>query len=230
MKEIVKFNLSIGALLTVIVYVTGFMWQYAYLGVITNNINWIRVVTSDYIHLGIMAILFVIKPWALILLITIMFAALSGLTDRLLMRIWHELTFKGKRRLQPCFYYFNLFFGWRSAGKIFVTYLILFIFSLNLFLKVTDVAVQHMSYRLISDGFDEICNKDKLCYQGKVLYVGDKQIYFYSFDDKQNVTDGSLMLENISDWSVTMAWNEQGRDVINQYIANEGSILDYLDK
>lgn len=219
MKEALKFNLSISALLTVIIYVTGFVWQYTYLGVITNDINWIKIVTSDYIHLGIMAILFVMKPWAMLFLIIIMCAALSGLTDKLLAKVWNGLTFKGKSKFYPVFNFLNLFFGWSSSGKVFTAYLVLFLLSLNVVLKITDVSAQHMASRLVSDGFDKICNKDGLCYEGKVLYISDKQIYFYNFEDKHDVTDGNLMLENISDWSVTMAWNEKGREVINKHIA-----------
>lgn len=220
MKELVKFNLSIGAFLTAIVYVTGFIWQYTYLGVITNDIGWIKVVTTDYIHLGIMAMMFVIKPWAAFLLIISMLAALSGLTDKLLTRTWNGLTFKSKVSLNPYFKFFNLFFGWSSSWRVFVAYSILFMLCLNLTLKISEVSAEHMANRLVSDGFDKICKKDGVCYLGKVLYVSDKQMYFYNFEDKQNVTDGNLLLENISDWSVTMAWNEKGRKVINQHIGN----------
>lgn len=220
MKEVVKFNVSIGALLTLITYVTGFTWQYTYLGVITNDINWIKIVTSDYIHLGVMAILFIMKPWAVVVLVIMLSLALSGLLDRVFARIWRALTFKGKLALHPYFNFLETVFGGGSSGKIFTAYLVLFLISLSVVLKITDVSAQHMASRLSSAGVDMVCNKQGECYVGKLLYIGDKQIYFYSFEDKEEITEGTLKLVSVADWTATMAWNEMGREVINQHIAS----------
>lgn len=222
MKEIFKFNVSIGALLTMITYSTGFIWQYTYLGVITNDINWIKIVTTDYIHLGAMAILYVLKPGLAAVLLIMFGLAISGVLDKIIERIWNGLTFKGKQELHPYFNFLKSVFGGGSAGKIIVTYVVMIILSVNVILKITEVSAQHMANKLSSDGVDKVCDKQENCYLGKVLYIGDKQIYFYSFEGKEKVTDGDLKLVNVADWTVTMAWNDKGREFINKQIANGG--------
>lgn len=221
MKEGLKTSLSVGAFLTVSLYVIGFIWQYSYLGSITNDLNWIKIVTSDYIYLGVMAVLFVLETWQLVTLVIVLGLVLSRLLVRAVPNIWGGMAFKLKIKFHTVFYWLNVFFSGDSSGRILIAYFTLVAFSLSLSLKTPGVAAQHMASRLSSDGVDTVCNKKDECYRGKVLYIGDKQIYFYSFEGKEKVTDGALKLVSISDWTVTMAWYEKSRDVINQYIEQD---------
>ena len=219
MKETLRFNIGVGAFLTLITYVTGFTWQYSYLGVITNDIGWVKIVTSDYIHLGGMAILFIIEPWALGFLIVMLCLALSGMLDKGVVNFWNSLSFKGKLKFQWLFSAFDSSLGRNSGGKMFVAYLMLVLLSVNVILEITEVSAQHMAQRLMSDGVDRVCDQDKNCLEGKVLYIGDKQIYFYNFNGEEEVTEGVLTLVSVADWTVSMGWNEQGRELISNHIA-----------
>ena len=59
-----KNGLSVGVISTVFLYVCGFLWQYAYLGIITDHIGWIKVFSTDYIYLGVMALIFTLNSCA----------------------------------------------------------------------------------------------------------------------------------------------------------------------
>lgn len=218
MKEGMKFSLSVGAFLTLIVYVAGFTWQYTYLGVITNDIGWIRVVTTDYIHKGIMAIMFVMDTWQFILFGAFIAAIFSGLFDGWVIRIWKTLPHKYKLKLHSCFTFAHYGFVRNVTIKKFAAFLFTFVFLVRMMLEISAVSAEDMAHRLMSEGVDKICHKDESCYEGKVLYISDKQIYFYSFEDRDEITEGALKLVSVADWTVTMAWNEKGREVINKHI------------
>ncbi|MGE6776339.1 hypothetical protein ACQKFL_01685 [Vreelandella titanicae] len=216
MKEGLKFSLSVGAFITVVIYVAGFIWQYTYLGVITNDIGWVKIVTTDYLYLGVMAILFVMKPQGWLVLVFGYILIYSGFLDYVAKGVWHDLSFNNKKRL----------FGWIRflsfdvSVKRMAAYVFGFFFLLGMSKEITEVAPRYMAGRLISEGVDRVCDKEDSCYKGKVLYIGDKQIYFYNYDGEKNVTDGVLMLMSVADSTVFMGWSERGRGVINSHVSN----------
>lgn len=214
MKEGLKFGLSVGAFLTITTYVAGFIWQYTYLGVITNDIQWIKIVTADYIHLGVMAIIFVVKPvlWALVAVYIIFIH--SGFLSFFAKKIWSSLSYKLKVKLS----WLSDFCRFEVCIIRMVSYSFLVFFSLGLYKEIMEVAPEHMASRLSSKGTDRICIKKGDCYEGKVLYIGDKQIYFYDFEGRENITDGSLVLLSVSESTVFMEWSELGRKLLNEHI------------
>lgn len=219
MKEGLKVSLSVGAFSTLLVYVAGFTWQYTYLGVITNDIGWIRVVTTDYIHQGVMAIMFVMKPWQIIFFVALAAAVFSGFFDGLITKVWNDLPHKYKLKLHSLFRFAHMALVNNITAKRFVAVFCAFIFFISLMLEISAVSAQHMAQRLVSAGVDKICDQEETCHEGKVLYIGDKQIYFYIFDGEVEVTNGMLALLSVTDWKVFMGWNEKGREVINKHIA-----------
>lgn len=214
MKEGLKFGLSVGAFLTITTYVAGFIWQYTYLGVITNDIQWMKIVTTDYIHLGVMAIIFVVKPifWSLVAVYIIFIH--SGFLRFLAEKLWLSLSFKSKNK----FHWLRDFLRFDVCIVRMISYTFLVFFSLGLYVEIMEVAPEHMASRLSSKGVDRVCDKEENCYEGKVLYIGDKQVYFYDFDDQENVIGGSLVLLSVAESTVFMDWSELGRKLLKEHI------------
>lgn len=221
MKSGLKFSLSIGAFLSIIVYVAGFTWQYTYLGIITNDIGWINIVTSDYVHLGVMAIIFVMEPWQLGALILVFGVFLSGFLDGATIRGWNYLSYKNKNRFHGVFDFYNSNIRNNLMAKRVCFFVFLLFLSLGVIIEISKVSSQHMAQRLTSEGVDRVCDKNGSCDKGKVLYVGDKQVYFYSFEGEKDITNGSLVLVSVSDVQVFIDWSEKGRDLINSHIEDE---------
>lgn len=224
MQNQVKMGLSFGVMVTVLLYVCGFLWQYSYLATITNHMGWIKVVSSDYLYLGSLALIFSIPQNVAPYLVVFFAFYFSGLTGSLLKYFWSILGSKRRVRLVSFVQRKNLpnldFF---NSLRIFLT--IVFFTFLFLWLAVSIFAEskRQLAARLSSGPTDILCEKNNKCHKGKILYTSDKQYYFYTFDGSVDYKKGQLLVVGINDTQLKLGWYPRGKNAIDQIVEENTS-------
>lgn len=222
MKDKLVNRLSFGATVTVFLYVMGFLWQYAYLGSITDHVGWIKIVTVDYLYLGVMAVIFTVPPLFVALSVIFFTFFYSGILISFINNTWMRFLFIAyEKRGKNKFYYYAdkmLSNGFRIDffRFIFYSYVLLILFVLPS--KVIANAKNHLAYRLSSGPVDMLCVTDRECHKGKILYTNDKQFYFYSYEGFTDYRKGRLLIIGINDASLSLGWYSKGKKQVEHIV------------
>lgn len=219
MKNKLVNRLSFGATVTVFLYVAGFLWQYSYLASITDHVGWIKIVTVDYLYLGVMALVFTVEPWLFSISAVLFIFYYSGLMSFTVKRVWLLLSFEMREKLWLMVnnsrfddYDFNI----RLSKFIFYVYVLVVLFTLPT--SIIDTAKAHLAYRLSSEPTDILCEREGDCYQGKILYTSDKQFYFYTYEGSSDYRGGRLLVVGINNASVNLVWNPKAKAKIDKIV------------
>lgn len=227
MKNKLVNRLSFGATVTVFLYVIGFLWQYAYLGSVTDHVGWIKIVTVDYLYLGVMAVIFTVPPIYIALAAIFFTFFYSGYLISFINSAWVKLLFiiyeKRDRNRFYCYADKALSFGFSADFFKFVFCLYALVILFVLPSKVISNAKNHLAYRLSSGPVDILCVNEGDCYKGKILYTNDKQFYFYSYEGFTDYRKGRLLIIGINDASLNLDWYQKGKKQVEHIVEANNS-------
>lgn len=223
--NILKSGLSLGVIATIVLYTSGFIWQYAYLASVTDHLGWIKIVTTDYIHLGVLALMFTFdsKVFAIVAVsLVIYFSGIFGYSFRL---FWLNRTDIQRRKMWSFIngLGFSDFKFSRSFFKL-VIYLIVLVFAFRLPLEIIERARESLYYRLANGPLDILCENEGDCHKGKVLYISDKQYYFYTYNGGVNYKNGSLLLIDLNNANLNLDWHPREKSKVDRFL--EANALD----
>lgn len=220
MKNKLVNRLSFGAIATVFLYVAGFLWQYAYLGSITDHVGWIKIVTVDYLYLGIMAIMFTVPSYFLFTAVFLLFILYNEFPAIAMNRLWVKLLSYEKR--EEIWLSFNnhkvLCVGAYFKGLKFFFYFLVLCFFLTLPSRIINNAKNHLAYRLSSGPVDTLCKGEGNCHKGKLLYTSNNQFYFYTYNGSTDYRNGHLLVVNVNDASLSLAWEPTWKSRIEKIV------------
>ena len=225
MQGKIRASLNVGVTVTLLLYVSGFLWQYSYLASITNHVGWIKVVTVDYIYLGVMALMFTIGPWLFTISAVLFIFYYSGLMSFAIKRAWLLLSLEKRESLWLMInnYRFDSYdFNMRFLKFVFYAYVLVVLLALPKL--IINNAKDHLAYRLSSEPTDTLCEREGDCHEGKILYTNDKQIYFYTYHGSSDYREGRLLVVGINNASVNLAWHAKSKTKIDKIVdANSNS-------
>lgn len=222
-----KNGLSVGVISTVFLYVCGFLWQYAYLGIITDHIGWIKVFSTDYIYLGVMALIFTLNSifWKFAIFFVFSYwLCRTGYFGKIMRDALGVISPKIKKRVGIFFY--NQGIVKQDFIKSYITdfvikivfYVAVLGFLIRLPLAIIDEATLHLANRLAYGPIDILCKKNGDCYKGKILYASDKQFYFYDYSGGVNYANGKVLVISISEAFLKLDWNLKSKEIVNQMV------------
>ena len=213
-------SLNVGVIAIAVIYVLGFVWQYSYLASITDHIGWIKVVTVDYLYLGVMALVFTTDECFFATAYIFIASYYSGVLSFLVKGCWRQLSLR--KRVWIKFKFSNYLSN--DKVEVWIVFLRFFVYVavvtgvFGLLLLVSDRARDSLASRLASGPTDTLCERGGDCYKGKILYTSDKQIYFYTYEGGADYRNGQLLVIAINNASINLSWHPTAKARVDRVV------------
>lgn len=174
----------LGVVFLSVIYVAGFIYKYSGFSYITSDINWLRLVSSDYLYWGVHALIDLGRMHGLLILI--LYSASLFYMHRLF-----SCAYKTQGMLLTSNFQKEVarFFGvFLVALFYYALFMISLLVAMRMVVGVADLGREDMLDFILSDRVDNVCDMSGVCMEGKVFYTGEDQ---YVFFDASNLVGGS---------------------------------------